>query len=141
MPASTPGRDFSTPIDTTAANDTGLALVNPPSIGGISGQAVATVTMRLYDNDFNLLGTRSFEMAEGRHVPRFVTQDDFFGEVAGIDEMTGSVTIESSSPIAAVVLLQDDDPAVSFPADVPILTALPISPGRADTSGPITVSR
>ncbi len=136
VPASMLGTDYSVPIDTTGANNTGLALVFPEATAAaLSAQAAAGVILRLYDNDFNLLGTRNLNLNIGGHLPRLVTDADFFGDVAGVDEMTGSVTVQSDLPIAAVALLQDDDPLVAFPADVPILTAFPVIPGRADRGG------
>ena len=42
------------------------------------------------------------------------------------------MTVESDAPVAAVTLRQNDDPAVSFPQEVPTLATFPVVPGRAD---------
>lgn len=138
VPASSPTSNFSTPIDTRGSNNIGLALVNPPA-SGATAQAVANLTLRLYDTDFNLLGTQTVNLAEGAHMARFVNESDFFAHVSGVNEMTGSMTVESSTPVAVTVLLQDDAPA-SFPEDVPILTAFPVLTGRADSSNAAEIS-
>ena len=122
----------SVPVDTQGANNIGVALVNPPGggtpAGGSSPAATANLTVRLYDNDFNLLGTQTITLATGE----VVTDPAFFEGVSGVEEMTGSLTVESDVALAVAVLLQDDDLAVGFPTDVPILTTFPAIPGRAD---------
>ena len=127
VPASETLTDFSLPVDTQGANNIGVALVNPPA-GGSSPAATANLTVRLYDNDFNPLGTQTITLATGEVVAGFVTDPAFFEGVSGVEEMTGSLTVESD----LAVLLQDDDLAVGFPTDVPILTTFPAIPGRAD---------
>ena len=124
VPASGTLTDLSVPVTTLGANNIGVAIVNPPAGGG-SPQATANLTVRLYDNDFNLLGTQTFELATGEVVAGFVTDSAFFAGVSGVEEMTGSLTIESDVALAVAVLLQDD-------TDVPILTTFPAIPGRAD---------
>lgn len=135
VPASTPTTEFSTPIDTQGARNIGLAIVNPPAGTSPATEATASLTLRLYDTDFNLLGTKTMNLPQGAHRARFVTEGDLFAHVQGITEMTGSVTVESTTPVAVTVLLQEDA-ATSFPADVPILTAFPVLQGRADSSSP-----
>ena len=129
VPASGPLTDFSVPADTLGANNIGVAIVNPPAggtpAGGGSPQATANLTVRLYDNNFNLLGTQTITLATGEVVTGFVTDSAFFAGVSGVEEMTGSLTVESD----VAVLLQDDDLAVGFPTDVPILTTFPAIPG------------
>ena len=136
VPASGTPTAFSVPVDTQGANNIGVALVNPPSGGTPAGsgspQATANLTVRLYDNNFTLLGTQTITMATGEVVAGFVTDPAFFEGVSGVEEMTGSLTVESDVAVAVAVLLQDDDLAVEFPTDVPILTIFPAIPGRAD---------
>ena len=136
VPASGVLTDFSVPVDTLGNNNIGVAIVNPPAggtpTGGGSPQATANLTVRLYDKDFNLLGTQTITLATGEVVAGFVTDPAFFEGVPGVEEMTGSFTVENDLAVAVAVLLQDDDLAVGFPTDVPILTTFPAIPGRAD---------
>ncbi len=123
---------FSTPVDTREANNIGLALVNPP--GGSVTAGASNLVIRLYDESFQLLGTRNLVLGQGAHMAAFVTDPTLFSSVAGVDEMTGSLTVEAdNNGVSAAVLLQDDDSGVGFPAEVPILTAFPVIDGRADT--------
>ena len=127
VPASTLLNSATVIVDTRGAKDTGVALLNPPASG-----STANVTLRLYDDEFNLLGTAPISLAPGEHSAQLVTV--LFTAVPGVSEMLGSITLESDQPIGAVTLLQDDDPALLFPEDVPILTTFPLIEGRADSS-------
>ncbi|MFQ5737806.1 MAG: matrixin family metalloprotease [Acidobacteriota bacterium] len=127
VPATTRLTNVSTVVDTIGFNDTGLALVNPPGVS-----QAANLTLRLYDDRFNLLGTQTLVMAPGAHQASFVSS--LFPGVSGVNEMLGSLTVESDRPIVALTLLQNDNLSVDFPGDVPILTAFPVVEGRADSA-------
>ena len=88
-----------------------------------------SVILRLFDQAFSLLSEVTLQLAPGEHLPRFV--DQLFPDVEGIDEMEGSLTIESSVPLAAVTIRQNDQPGVEFPNEVPTLTTFPVIQGRA----------
>ena len=123
VPASLQGEGFSLFVDTTGDLDTGIALVNP-------GQAVAggdaMLELRLFDLQGQEIASRDLDLQTGHHTAMFVTE--LFAEVQGIDEMQGLLRISSAVPIVAVTLLQNDDPATSFPEDVATLTAFPVLP-------------
>ncbi len=126
VPASTPLSDLSMVVDTSGDRSTGLALVVPPDAAP-SGDV--SVILRLFDQAFSLLSEVTLQLAPGEHLPRFV--DQLFPDVEGIDEMEGSLTIESSVPLAAVTIRQNDQPGVEFPNEVPTLTTFPVIQGRA----------
>jgi hypothetical protein len=64
------------------------------------------------------------------HLARFVHQIFEDPSVkARSQEMEGILVIESDQPLAAVTVRQNDDPAKSFPEEVPILTTFPVIPG------------
>ena len=123
VPASLQGEEFSLFVDTTGDLDIGIALVNP-------GQAVAggdaMLELRLFDLRGQEIASRDLDLLTGHHTAMFVTE--LFAEVQGIDEMQGLLRISSPVPIVAVTLLQNDDPATSFPEDVATLTAFPVLP-------------
>ncbi len=136
----TPGQDWSFVVDTREAKDSGVAIVNPPA-NGTTSTAMAEVILRLYDSQANLLGTDTRVMANGAHLAEFVTQ--IFSGIPDVDEMFGSMTIESDQPVVLVNLRQNDDPNVAFPGEVPILTAISAAKARADSqaaTGTFTVS-
>ncbi len=131
--------EFSVVVNTLGHYQTGLAIVNPPASdrtlagsGGNSGDA--ELLMRLYDDDFNLLGERVVILPPGRHQSSFVAQ--LFPQVSNAREMLGLLTVQSSYPVAVVTLRLRDNPLVAFPADVPNLTTLPVAPGIPDTVRP-----
>ena len=137
---STPGQDWSFVVNTLEAGNSGVAIVNPPA-NGATLTATAEVILRLYDSQANLLGTDTRTMATGAHLAEFVTQ--IFSGVPGVQEMFGSMTIESDQPVVLVNRRQNDDPNVDFPADVPILTAIAAAKARADSqaaTGTFTLS-
>ncbi|MEJ2079767.1 MAG: SBBP repeat-containing protein [Acidobacteriota bacterium] len=112
-------RKFSIFVDSIGASDTGLALVN-------ANDGEATITLRLYDLDFNLLAEKEISLAAGQHLPRFINQL-FDGDVATqAKEMRGVLTVESDLPIAAVTLRQKD---AQYPDNVPTLTTFPVIAG------------
>lgn len=113
---------FTVFIDTLGNRNTGLALVNP-------GAEEAAITLRLYDQEFRLLGESSLQLAGRAHLPRFVTE--LLPSLAGVDEMVGSLAVSSDQPLAAITLRQTDDPNLAFPDEVPALTTFPVIPGLA----------
>lgn len=133
VPATGPIQEFSVVVDTLAEKDIGLAMVNPPQILPAGPPKSAQVTLRLYDNTFQLLGEEQLELAPGQHLPRFLNQ--FFESIANqLEDLRGLLTVASDRPLAVVTLRQRDDPSVDFPADVPTLTAFPVLTGRPETA-------
>ncbi|MGH9339253.1 MAG: choice-of-anchor V domain-containing protein [Acidobacteriota bacterium] len=128
VPASTSGTDFSLLLDSLGAKDTGVALVN-------SGDSTAGIIVRLYDQDFQLLGTSTIQLQPGEHLASFVWEifrDAGLNEVAAqAQEMKGAATFQSDQPLDGVTLRQNDA-GLGFPAEVPTLTTFPLTPGRAD---------
>ena len=124
VPAAKALNDFSLVVDSLGVRDTGLALLNPP------GSGTATITLRLYDQSFNLIDDETLSLAGGNHLPRFIRE--FFREVEQASEMQGSLTVTSDVPLVAVTLRQNDDPAIAFPDEVPTLATFPVIPGRSD---------
>ena len=124
VPAATALTDFSLVVDSLGVRDTGLALLNPP------GSGTATITLRLYDQSFNLIDDETLLLAGGNHLPQFIKE--FFREVEQASEMQGSLTVSSDVPLVAVTLRQNDDPAIAFPDEVPTLATFPVIPGRSD---------
>ena len=129
VPASTTLSDFSLVVDNRGARDTGLAIVVPPST-----KSAAEVTIRLYDTDFNLLAEDTLDLAPGSHLPRFASQ--LFSKVEGVDDLEGALTVSSTQPIAAITILQNDEPGLQFPGEVPTLATFPVIPGRSDRNVP-----
>ncbi len=122
VPASVPGTSFFLFVDTTGNAETGVALANPTP--GPAGDGGGFMELRLEDTSGAELATRELELTAGQHTAQFITQ--LFPNVEGIDEMRGLLAISSPFPIVAVTLLQNDDPATSFPEDVGTLTAFPV---------------
>jgi len=131
VPSATPRKDFSLFMDASAGiYSTGLALVN-------TGSGPANVTLRLYDLDFKLIGTRSLASLAGvgvfdagEHIARYA--GEIFSEIASRGVELGVITVQSDQPLAAVTLRQRDQPEVGLPLDVYLLTTFPVVPGRAD---------
>jgi len=139
VPEAPPLTDFSLFFSADEARNTGLAIVN-------TGTGPANPVFRLYDSSSNLVATRALaDMADGSgqeefgpgcHLARYVTE--IFPGVAGVDVMQGTLTIAGDEPLAAVTLLQRDDPELNFPADVTSMTAFPVVPGRRELdAGPV----
>ncbi len=117
--ATLPRSRFSIFVDSIGASDTGLALVN-------GNTEEATVTLRLYDLEFNLLSEQQITLAAGQHLPKFVYQ--LFPDVSSqATEMRGVLTVESTQPIAAVTLRQKA--AEYSQTSVPTLTTFPVIAG------------
>ena len=131
VPATTPLKSFSVFLDSLGNKDTGLALVN--SLQQLTSKdptqvAAADVTLRVYTQDSELVATTAQELGIGTHSSRFIWE--FFQSdaelQAQLQEMEGLVTVESSQPLAAVTLRQNDDPELGFPQDVPTLAVFPV---------------
>ena len=103
-------------------------IVNPPAEGSSGGPAA--ITLRLYDKAFNLINTRSLTLQAGEHLAKYF--NEIFLDVSAAIEMEGVITGESDRPVAAVVIRQNDNPALDFPDYVSTLTIFPVLPGRAD---------
>ncbi len=130
VPASHPLSSFSLFMDSTAWNNTGLAVLNPFDTGGSNNAAPANLTVRLYDKNFTLLDSTTIQLPDGGQTARFITE--LFSQYAPAQEMEGIVTVHSDVPVVAVTIRQSDDPALSFPSEVPTLTVFPVVPGTAD---------
>ncbi len=122
--------DFSLVVNTYDNYLTGLALVNPAPVPAKGNESEALVTVRLYDERFDLLAEKEILLAVGQHQAQFV--HTMFAEIAGIRSFVGTLTVHSSRPLSAVALRQHDDPRLDFPFEVPTLTTLTVAPGRAD---------
>ncbi len=130
--AATPLNAFSLVADDRGFRDTGLALVRPTATGGAPSQA-ASGALRLYNQDFQLLGEVPLRLDPGQHQAEFVSQS--FGAVSGqLDSQLGSVTVESDVALAPLTLRQTDRPMVDFPDEIPTLTTFPVIKGRADAA-------
>ena len=127
VPASTLLTKFSIAVDSIGIKDTGLAIVYPAE----EGAPDAIVTLRLFDQEFNLIAERELDpMAAGSHLARFVHQlfdDDQV--VSEAQELKGLLTVESTRPLVAVTLRQRDDAMLEFPDEVPLVTSFPVIPG------------
>ncbi len=130
VPLIRPLTDFTVVVNTLGDFQTGLALVNAEPVG--DGQdGTAHLRLRLYNRTFQLLAVRELTLAPGEHSARFVDAAMFDG-VADIDEMVGTLTVESDRPLAVITLRLRDNPNRDFPFEIPTLTTLPVSPGRPD---------
>ncbi|UCF36071.1 MAG: hypothetical protein JSU96_14780, partial [Acidobacteriota bacterium] len=133
VPASKELTEFSIFVDSLGVRDTGFAIVYPPLGEGVSPAelADATLTVRLYDKQFNLIAEKTLgPLSPGRHIARFVYElfDDL--EVKSqAQEMEGILTVESDQPLVAVTIRQNDHPGQEFPQEVPLLTTFPVIPG------------
>ncbi len=88
--------DFELPVDFTGSFLTGLALYSP---------AGASLTLTLINADGSQAGTELLSLSSGAHVARFVGggAGQFF---ATIGNFRGTLRVQSSAPIAALVLRQ-----------------------------------
>ncbi len=121
-------QDFTIPVKfVPRVGDMGFAIVNPApqQAAGPSGtDETARVVLRLYDESFRLHGITELTLPAGAHLARFVAE--LFPDIealAGGNGFNGSMTVESSRPLAAISVLH---------TGVPTLTTVPVTPGRAD---------
>ncbi len=139
VPAARPIQDFTVLLDSTAANDTGLAVVNPAGDTTNPGTP-ATLTFRVWDQAFETqLGQVQMILQPGQAIGKFIWE--IFQEAGAapelvnqLREMEGVVTVGSDVSVAALTLRQNGDGAVPYPNEVPILTAFPVMAGRADAN-------
>ena len=111
-----PQTDFVLPVDTTGLFNTGLALFNP-------GTSQAVVAAELRDSGGQTVATANFDLAAGGHVARFVAgSGQLFPSVAAFQ---GTLRVQSSTPVSALVLRQNETP-LSF-------TSLPVVPAGASS--------
>ncbi len=120
--------EFSVVVDSLEDRDTGLALVYPAE----EGSPDANVTVRLYDQGFNVIAERILDpLVPGSHFALFVSElFENQDVIAQAQEMEGLLTVESDQPLVAVTLRQNDAPGQDFPDEVPTLTTFPVIPGR-----------
>ena len=140
-----PLKRFSIFLDSLGSKDTGLAMVRPGRSGngfmvnrtGGAQDPEDNVTMRLFDADFNPIGSTGFFIPEGAQVSRFI--HEYFADqpqiAAQAREMQGVVVVESNDLLAAITLRSTEDP------DNPTLTAFPVIEGRAESSMREALSR
>jgi len=139
VPAARPIQDFTVLLDSMGARDTGLAVVNPAGDAANPG-SLATLTISVWDQAFQTqLGQVQLSMQPGQAVGKFIWE--IFQEggasaelVALLQETEAVVTVGSDVAVAALTLRQNDSGAVPYPDEVPILTAFPVIPGRADAN-------
>lgn len=141
VPASQELTDFSLFVDSSGVRDTGLAIVYPPlDEGGAQTDAMeATIHLRLYDKQYNPVAEKTLDpLVPGSHLARFVYELFDDSQVAAqAREMEGTLVVQSSQPLVAVTVRQNDDPAKQFPQEVPFLTTFPVISGAPEEdSGP-----
>jgi hypothetical protein len=137
VPATRPLQDFTLLLDSLGAKDTGLALVNPAG-DDLAPGSPATLTIRVWDQAFQTqFGQVQLVLQPGQALGKFIWE--IFRDagaaaelVAQLRELEAVVTVACEVPVAALTLRQNDDGAVTYPDEVPILTAFPVIPGRAD---------
>jgi hypothetical protein len=134
VPLTAPLEDFSIVVNTKGLFKTGLAMVSMDSDDYSTQEEDNEIQMRLYDQSGTFLASKKINLATGEHTAFFV--DQAFSGIAGVAEMTGLLTVESERPLAAITLRQHDHPQIPFPAIVPTMTTLPVSPRRPDKSEP-----
>ncbi len=134
IPASATLTGFTVLADQRGVRQTGLALVNPPETVPPSTlpATTATLRLRLYNAEFELIAETTETLSDGHHLARF--PGELFADQLpdGVGDILGTITVESDLPISAVTLRQTDRPGVEFPDEVPTLSAFPVIPGRAD---------
>jgi hypothetical protein len=114
--SSDPLTNFVLPVDTTGVSNTGLSLFNFSS-------SSATISMTLRDTGGNVTATLSppLTLKAGEHLPRFIAgAGQFFPSATNF---RGTLLVQSSVPIAALVLRSNSKPE-SY-------TSLPVVPTSA----------
>ncbi|HYK87865.1 MAG TPA: kelch repeat-containing protein [Acidobacteriota bacterium] len=109
--SSQPLTEFAFPVDVTGSFNTGLALFNPSS-------GAANITFNLYDTDGNKTATASLPvpLRAGGHSAFFLAGPRQL--FPAVSNFRGTVLVQSSLPVAALVLRENDTP-LSF-------TSLPV---------------
>ncbi len=131
VPAANPLTDFTIFVDSDPGLlETAVAMVNV-------GYSSATATFRLYDRAGALVASRTWkeflsgpgDFSDRKYEKKALFVHEIF-EGAKVGE--GIMTVQSDQPLAAVTLRQRDDPTVSFPEDIYLITVFPVVPGRHD---------
>jgi hypothetical protein len=132
VPASKELTKFSLFVDSLGVRDTGVAIVYPSQDGedAPAQSADANITVRLYDQQSQLVGETNLDPLPSRHHLACYVHEMFddLGVMYKAREMEGILVVESDQPLVAVTVRQNDDPAKDFPQEVPILTTFPVMP-------------
>ncbi|UCF35450.1 MAG: hypothetical protein JSU96_11425, partial [Acidobacteriota bacterium] len=107
IPEGIPGKDFTLFADMIGISRTGLALSNP------SSSEEAVIAIELNDREGNLLATQQWRLSPLGLRARFI--DEFFAEVAGIQELEGSLHITSDTDFSGITLRSTGDQLTSMP--------------------------
>ncbi len=107
--SSPPVTRFSLQADSRGFAASGVALCNPAG-------ATVVIKTRLWDQAGHVVGAASFPLRPGGHIARFFTE--WFPE--GFAGFEGTLDISASSPIAAMALRYDNEPADVFSA-IPVI--------------------
>ena len=99
--AAAPVTAFVMPVDTTGQFNTGLALFN-------SGNTGASVTIVLRDGEGNRVDQTQVSLASGAHLAQFVAGPRQLFPTLG--SLRGSLLVQSSSAVSALVLRQNQTP-------------------------------
>ena len=136
VPASNQLTEFSLFVDSLGLRDTGVAIVYPSQEGedAPAQSADANITVRLYDQQSQLVGETNLEpLPSSHHLACYVHEMfDDLAVKAQAREMEGILVVESDQPLVAVTVRQNDDPTKEFPQEVPNLTTFPVLPGTPD---------
>ncbi len=93
--------NFVAPVDTTGQFNTGLALFNPGNNG-------TSITVILQDTSGNMVDQTTLSLPARGHLARFVAGGgQLFPAAAGV---RGTLLVRSDSPVAALVLRQNQEP-------------------------------
>jgi hypothetical protein len=117
---SAPQTNFVLPVDTANFRNgifnTGLALYNP-------GDDEANISLALRNTSGAIIATAGLKMAGGEHIAKFIAgANEFF---PGSGAMQGTLLVQSSTPIAAMVLRQFSS------STAPSYTSLPVVPASS----------
>jgi hypothetical protein len=127
---------FSLSMDSTGDRDTGLALVNPPSVTTTPNH----VTLEVWDQQFEQrIASATFDLAPGEAVSKFIWEYiQEFGQnvtpelIATLQDSRGLVKVTSDF-VTAPIALRQFNPMGAFPQAVPTMTTFPVAPASAAT--------
>jgi hypothetical protein len=132
--ASPPGTRGTLLVDLREPRSTAIAMVNVAGAGrrDATEPRSSRVRLRLYDENFELLGSRDLALQPGEHQALFVPE--LFNDVdpERLRDLHGTLTFQSEQLLAAVTLLQSDAAGAEFPTAVPNLTTYPVARRSAD---------
>jgi hypothetical protein len=106
--------DFVLPVDSTGSALTGLALFNP-------GTADASLTLTLFNADGSLAGTMPAALAKESHMAAFVGLNLAGQFFPSIGNFRGTMRVQSSAAISAVVLRQYQTSATTCFTSLPVV--------------------